>query len=233
MSEAKKTTTRELETLDTRLKNKNKEISELEDKNKELRSKWEKAQDECLAWKIHNQREPEGCGKSNSSRNLTGQIMQEKRGVLITDSIGNHIIADKLLQEVSLDKKFKYTIEDAISFIEEIDFYPKVVVTQVGTNNVKDEDTTEDDIVELMEQLSHNVHTKWPSTKLVISLPPPRSDDDERAIKSELANAKIKRSMMGNSNVTIVDNNNLNISFTKYSNSADQSFKHETKLQWQ
>ena len=216
----------EYNALSTRLDNKNTEIDSLEEKIAELKVQLEKAQNECLSWKIHNQREPDNRADGTNRP----MIMQEKRGLFITDSIAKHIIADKLLQEISLDKAIRYTIEEATNFIDQVDFYPRVVLLQVGANDIREDDISEDDIVQSIEELVVTSSSKWPMTKIVISLFPPRYDDDAFSIKAELVNAKLKKSFMNNDMITTQDHNNLTPRSDQFNRDGIHLSKLGTKL---
>ena len=85
-----------------------------------------------------------------------------------------------------------YTIKEAKESISTVDYDPSVVVLQVLSNDMKNDEMSEDTIEIMTNDLVASISSKWPNTKIVISLPPPRMDNERVAIKSEVVSAKLK-----------------------------------------
>ena len=65
-----------------------------------------------------------------------------------------------------------------------MDFKPVVIITQIGGNDAAKDNATIENVTEQYASLVTNVKTKFPETKLIVSVLPPRFPSDEIRTKT-------------------------------------------------
>ena len=219
----------EANTLMDRVKDKDSEIVRLERKNKDLTLKCEKLADEIISLKIHDSRDRvineqqtvnrfTSAEQSPTSRNNRSAEEIGLRGVMFTSSIGKQLRMDKLLREIKFQKKMTYTINEAKEALSDFHYSPQVAVLQVLSNEVKDSNQTVDTIVDRTVALIKDVNNKWPECKVVLSLPPPRMDNERLGLKSDLLCAKLKSVFFEDQSVSIADHKYMDPCSDEYEN---------------
>ena len=97
------------------------------------------------------------------------------------------------------------TIKDTKDEMKNIEFNPKIIITQIGGNDVTKEGTTIKDVSDDYVTLLTELKTKYPECKLVISGLPPRFPTDEIRTKVADFNDTIQKWCIDNQ-LTFVNN---------------------------
>ena len=119
----------------------------------------------------------------------------------------------KLLKGYHTDHVTKYTIDQAQKFVKSQDMtVPAAVVLQQMSNDISKQDKSAEKCAEDLLQLVLDTRSRFPPSKIVVSLPPGRGDR-KLHLKTQTANLEFKRMLLTHEGdlgeISICDNTNL------------------------
>ena len=127
--------------------------------------------------------------------------------IMIGTSNTTGVDTKRLSTKFTSEKHIAYTISDTDGVIEKIDKAPQAFVLHTLTNELKKDSAEE--CIKSLETLICNMQQKFPSSKIIVSLPTPRSDDKFTNIKAQLACLSFKEKLKKMKDVFYCDNSNL------------------------
>ena len=145
---------------------------------------------------------------SVTASSVTPVVENVKPSVLLvgTSNIAK-INESKITSAANVSKVIKYTIDETKECISMYEDSPDVVVLHPLTNDIKNKPPSE--CVDDMKNLTDDMETKWPESKIILSLATPRKDSDLYQVNTQVVNALLKRQFIDNQRVTISDNDNM------------------------
>ena len=145
---------------------------------------------------------------SVTASSATPVVENVKPSVLLvgTSNIAK-INESKITSAANVSKVIKYTIDETKECISMYEDSPDVVVLHPLTNDIKNKPPSE--CVDDMKNLTDDMETKWPESKIILSLATPRKDSDLYQVNTQVVNALLKRQFIDNQRVTISDNDNM------------------------
>jgi lysophospholipase L1-like esterase len=125
--------------------------------------------------------------------------------LLIGTSNIKNIKGDKLTAFARITKQVEYTLDDTYQFITSNinTTIPDLVVLHPFTNDIKKHNPQQ--CVEKLEHIVHLIQQEWDSTRIIISLATPRTDDISYHTNGQILNALVKQQLHGNSSVSLID----------------------------
>ena len=222
LEETRSTMLKELKLADSRLKDKLDTIELIENKYQKAVTHLDKATDELLAWKIHDQREritgtvPTSCECKKNHKTLPPMQAQQdtkendsKDILIIGTSIAKDIIPERILYGFNTKLVIKYRVEEATKFIDEYsEPAPASIILQQMSNDIKIAEKEYDECAEELVELVEKTKKKFPKTQVMVSLPPGRGNQDLH-LKTLATNVAVKQKLYKSLNVHICDNSNL------------------------
>ena len=112
----------------------------------------------------------------------------------------------KITSAAKVSKVIKYTIDETKECISMYEDSPDVVVLHPLFNVIKNKPPK---CVDDIKNLTDDMETKWPESKIILSLATPRKDSDLYQVNTQVVNALLKRQFIDNQRVTISDNDNM------------------------
>ena len=189
-------------------------IITLENTHKSLQEQIEKKDQEIISLKIHNSRDDstdfqEVRSQSTHSKDNTqnGTHSQIPQVTIIGTSNTRGINPDKLSSRFKTDKILAYTINDAETEVRHLPHIPEVLVFHSTTNDLKT--STPSDCVSKMEKLINLTTEMYPRTKVIISLPTPRSDNSTINHNAQITSVMLKEKFKDTPLISTFDNSNL------------------------
>lgn len=175
-----------------KINEKNTEIEALNEATKRLRTQVSTTEDEITSLKMHiasTSSNPEMAEKfyvPNASKAKPSVIL------IGTSNIKN-IQESKLSENMQIEKYVKYTIDQTCNFVDSYvsDKIPDLVVLHSLTNDIKE--YKPEQCLEKLEKLVNIIRTKWPNTRIIISLATPRKDNIQFHTNGQILNALIKQ----------------------------------------
>lgn len=231
LEDSKKRLSTEIDNLDVRLQKKNEELFSSEQRNKQLQTELHRTQDELLSVKTSMLSEYSAFTEVSSRKQKVllqsqehspskipekietptvklKQSQSQPELLLIGSSIVKGIHAEGIMKgtEMKTTKETAYTVKEAEDVVNMYGGHPKCVTFQIMSNDLKTKEPEE--CVEEMTGLIDQTRKKF-NCQVVVSLPPPRSDTEERQLKTEQYNINMKRAYINNDAVCISDNSTL------------------------
>lgn len=170
--------------------------------------------EEILSLKIHNSRDDTSefqevtHGHSSTQRRINPDRERPPHVTLIGTSNFNHIDPSKLSSQYSANKITAYTLQETESQIRNLETIPNVIVLHSLTNDLKTKSPQE--CVNKMGELVQTIQDLYNNTKIVISLPTPRSDNKSLNNNASIISAMLKDKFQDETNtVSLCDNSNL------------------------
>ncbi|XP_062594022.1 uncharacterized protein LOC134255508 [Saccostrea cucullata] len=198
----------QVEYLSNKLSNQREELEALDTSNRELKCKLSEVQDELINMKsgiLSESTARDNYKTVGASSNDNEQILPS---VLLLGTSNVRNINEKVLTSaVSTTKYVTYTIEDATKFIGSCTSTYNAIILHILTNNIKNDEPNE--CVTKLQKLVAEIKTKWPATKLILSLTTPRNDGHQTA--SQLVNAMVKQQLLleKEENVSFIEHHNM------------------------
>lgn len=145
---------------------------------------------------------------NNSSENGNRDLNKPLVLIVGTSNISK-IREDKLSNEIFVTKRVAYTIPETLDTIKryQCDQSPKAVVFHSFTNDVKNRSPAE--CVDLFNGVLEETQSRWPESKIIISLETARADSVTYNTSAKLLNAMIEQKFLGSANIYICDNSNF------------------------
>ena len=151
----------------------------------------------------------EKIAKPNSVNKSYNQTHSAKPDVLlIGNSLVNNIKADKLSREFNTTKVNAYTINEAKSVIDNVSNTPSAITFHLTTNDVRKNSPASETTSDYCSLIDTTMK-KFPSTKIVISNAPRRTDDSKLATQCKLVNASLEDHYHNMKNVTFISNTDV------------------------
>ena len=129
------------------------------------------------------------------------------RCTIIGSSIIRNLKPESFSRKVLTEKYTDYTIPEAADRLKKIEHRPDVIVYQLLSNDLKKD--PENVCLRKLEELVKATKEKKPETKIIISLPPNRSDSQIWNNRTNVINAGVESMFAGDDTVYICDNSNL------------------------
>ena len=126
---------------------------------------------------------------------------------IIGTSNTNGIDPHKLSSRYTANKITAYTISETETEVNNLTSTPDVIVLHSITNDIKSD--TPSNCVDKMTNLVRVTSEKFPDSKIIISLPTPRSDDSTHNNNSQIISAMLKEEYKDHSMISLCDNSNL------------------------
>ncbi|CAH1794432.1 unnamed protein product, partial [Owenia fusiformis] len=139
---------------------------------------------------------------------LINPIEKSKPSVALIGSSILSLVKTSRMHDMDAYLEHAYTIPQARKSLESLNT-PDVVVYQVISNDIKDSQKTDTDIIDEMHTLVNETKRKLGNTKIVLSLPPPRSDNELWNIRSASISAQLQAKYHDDRQVTCSLNSNL------------------------
>lgn len=179
--------------------------------------KIEKQEEEILSQKMHNSRDDSApfqeanrkmrSSNANAIRQDRHDYYTKPHVTLIGTSNIKGINPDKLSSRYSVDKITAFTLCETQSSVRNITQNPTALVLHSLSNDLKN--YTPQQCVDHMKDIVISVHEEYPETKIVISLPTPRSDSSALNTKAQLVSVMIKECFIDDKFVMWCDNSNM------------------------
>ncbi|CAC5426508.1 unnamed protein product [Mytilus coruscus] len=191
-------------------------MSSLETAHKSLTEQMDNKEQEIMSLKVHNSRddstefqqvETRSQNKCSEDTRFKANTHSNKTQVtIIGTSNTNGIECQKLSSRYRTDKILAYTIDATQTEIQKL---TTVLVLHSITNDIKK--FTQSECVTKMNDLIAFTTEKFPKTKIIISLPTPRSDNYSCNNNSQLVSVMLKEKFgqSGKTQISVCDNSNL------------------------
>ena len=127
--------------------------------------------------------------------------------LLIGTSTTRDIDPRKLSSKYSVEKCKAYTLEETATEVSNITEDPDVIIFHSLSNDVKSKSNEE--CVRLFKEIIDNAVHRFEDTKIIISLPVPRADDEALNNKAQMLGLLVKEIFRDNQRITMCDNSNL------------------------
>ena len=206
LEESRRKLISEIDSTEVRIKQKIDSIELIEGKYTKISIQLDKATDELLAWKIHDQRErlteptPCGCHKINSTKpdsqsEARAPASSNNKLLLIGTSIAKDIIPERVLHDYKTNLVIKYHVNEAAKYIENYsESAPAAVIFQQMSNEIKNDSKSEQQCADELAKLVEQTQRKFPQSQVIVSLPPGRGNPDLH-LKTLAANVAVKQKL--------------------------------------
>ncbi|CAC5366991.1 unnamed protein product [Mytilus coruscus] len=172
---------------------------------------------EIMSLKVHNSRDdstefqqvkPRTQNKRSEDRSKTNTHSNKLQVTIIGTSNTNGIQCQKLSSRYRTDKILAYTIAATQTEIQKLTTIPDVLVIHSITNDIKK--LTPSECVTKMSDLIAFTTEKFPKTKIIISLPIPRSDNYSCNNNAQLVSVMLKEKFdqSEETQISVCDNSN-------------------------
>lgn len=189
------------------------QIDSLELECADLKKTIKSKEDEILSLKLHNSRDDSEDfqevtrGHASAQRKTQSDRDRPPHVTLIGTSNLNHIDPNKLSSHYSANKITAYTLQETESSIRNLEYTPNIIVFHSLTNDLKSQ--SPQSCVGKMEDIIQQTQELYENTKIVISLPTPRSDKKTLNHNAMIASAMLKDKFQDSPDVHMCDNSNL------------------------
>ena len=131
--------------------------------------------------------------------------------ILLTDSNGKQIIADKLADGVKCKRYLCYTYDDVLELLNQVAVikHPKKILLNIGTNDVEYADGNTSELVKHIEEIIQRLKKMFPTTRVYFSSIFPRKGENLSKVIEEL-NIYLECVCDKTPLLTYMDNNQIN-----------------------
>lgn len=127
-----------------------------------------------------------------STQNNLRQINADKPHViLIGTSNTERIDVSKLSSKFTMEKRIAYTLPDTESSLREIEHAPDIIAFHSLTNELREKSA--EICVNKMKEIVSLAGELYPSSKVIISTPTPRADNESFNMKGQLISVLLKQ----------------------------------------
>ncbi|VDI32908.1 Hypothetical predicted protein [Mytilus galloprovincialis] len=191
--------------LQTKLNNKISKIEEMASAYNSVSENLKHKEDEVLSLKLHLSQD-----NTNDFQEVKlkhPKTRNTKHVVLIGTSNIKGIDPNKLSSKYSAEKHEAFTLEQTDHVIQELEVTPDILVLHSLSNAVRS--TPNEKSIEYLHTIIDSAKEKFNDTKIVISLPTPRADEESLNNKAQILSLMAKEDLRNEPNVEICDNSNM------------------------
>jgi len=177
-----------IDVLETRLTEKGNKLPEIELSKSDMTNTLEKKDEELYQLKLNAYQDNATDFKEVQSKRRPAR--SNPHVILIGTSTTRDIDPMSLSVKYTVDKYMAYTLEETATAVSNIVESPDVIIFHSLSNDVKTK--TNEECVQEFTEIIENVEQRFKDTKVIISLPMPRADDDAVNNKAQMLGLLVK-----------------------------------------
>jgi hypothetical protein len=177
-----------IDVLETRLTEKGNKLQEIELSKSDMTKALEKKDEELYHLKLSTYQDNATDFKEVQSKRRPAR--SNPHVILIGTSTTRDIDPMSLSVKYTVDKYMAYTLEETATAVSNIVENPDVIIFHSLSNDVKTK--TNEECVQEFTEIIENVEQRFKDTKVIISLPMPRADDDVANNKAQMLGLLVK-----------------------------------------
>lgn len=200
----------EIDKLSEQISVQSEKMLSLEKSHMELNAQLAAKEQEVLSLKLHESRDdsmpfqqvPVGQRQNQQDMRRTKELI-----TIIGTSNTEKIDPQKMSTHYDVNKITAMTLEDTKTAIKSLNATPDVLLLHSITNDIKlhSAETCVSKLTEVVNTAAHH----YPRTKIIVSLPTPRSDKSSWNLNSQLISVMLKEKYNDEAMITLCDNSNL------------------------